>query len=170
MSTSEVEGKFSSKLKLPIRIWKDLKETTVGSLAYVSVSFKSGNFSGNSIVVRGAEVLTWWRVGEVRSSTLVSNAHRKSRRDWLLDNGKKRRQAFALSCYTSLKTGFFDCCYLVLFDSALLPTQPFCSPRVSQYNFQIFFPFKMRFCRNYPLKLRFASNRIQNPPTNPTVV
>ena len=58
MSTSEVEGKFSSKLELPIRIWKDLKETTVGSLAYVSVSFKSGNFSGNLIVVRGAEVLT----------------------------------------------------------------------------------------------------------------
>ena len=83
---------------------------------------------------------------------------------------KRGRQALAASCYTSLKTGFFDCCYLVLFDSALLPTQPFCSLRVSQYNFQIFFPFKTRFCRNYPLKLRFASNRIQNPPTNPTVV
>ena len=58
MSTSEVEGKFSSKLELPIRIWKDLKEITVGSLAYVSVSFKSGNFAGNLNVVRGAEVLT----------------------------------------------------------------------------------------------------------------
>merc|ERR1712026_549459 len=94
------------------------------------------------------------------STTLVSNVHRKPCRDWFLDNGKKGRQASATSCYTSLKTGFFDCCYLVLLDSALLPTQPFCSPRVSQYNFQIFFPFKMKFCRNYLLKLRFASNRI----------
>ena len=51
MSTSEVEGKFSSKLKLPIRIWKDLKETVVGSLAYVFVSFKSGNLAGNLNVV-----------------------------------------------------------------------------------------------------------------------
>ena len=51
MSTSEVEGKFSSQLKLPIRIWKDLKETVVGSLAYVLVSFKSGNFAGNLNVV-----------------------------------------------------------------------------------------------------------------------
>ena len=57
MSTSEVEGKFSSQLKLPIRIWKDLKETVVGSLAYAFVSFKSENLRGNLNVVQGVEVL-----------------------------------------------------------------------------------------------------------------
>ena len=45
--------------------------------------------------------------------------------------GKRERQASAASCYTSLKTGFFDCCYLVLFDSVLLPTQAFCSSSIS---------------------------------------
>ena len=33
-------------------------------------------------------------MGEVRSSTLVSTAHRKSRRDWFLDNGKKGEASF----------------------------------------------------------------------------
>ena len=136
MSTSEVEGKFSSKLKLPIRIWKDLKETTVGSLAYVSVSFKSGNFCGEfkcRLRCRSSYV-----VGCGRSSLFNSCFQRPQKtpsrlvpRQW----EKRGRQASASSCYTSLKTGFFDCCYLVLFDSVLLPTQPFCSLRVSQCKF-----------------------------------
>ena len=91
-----------------------------------------GIFAGNLNVVRGAEVLTQWRVGEVRSSILVSTVHRKiSSRPLSRQMGKRERQASAASCYTSLKTGFFDCCYLVLFDSVLLPTQAFCSSSIS---------------------------------------
>ena len=145
MSTSEVEGKFSSKLKLPIRIWKDLKETTVGSLAYVSVSSKSGNFCGEFKC--RPRCRSSYVVGCGRSSLFNSCFQRPQKtpsrlvpRQW-----EKGRQASATSCYTSPKTGFFDRFCLVLFDSVLLPTQPFCSLRVSQYNFQIFFPFKMRF-------------------------
>ena len=54
---------------------------------------------------------------------------------------KRERQASAASYYTSLKTGFFDCCYLVFFDSVLSLHSDLLL-RVSQYNFQILFPSK----------------------------
>ena len=141
MSSSEVEGKFSSKLELPIRIWKDLKETVVGSLACVSVSFKSGNFAGNfkcRLRCRSSYV-----VGCGRSSLFNSCFQRplKPRRDWFLDNGKKEASVGHLLPHKS-ENRFLRLLLLCLarLGSSLHSTLPL-SSSVSVQNCQYSFPF-----------------------------
>ena len=146
MSTSEVEGKFSSKLKLPIRIWKDLKETTVGSLAYVSVSFKSGNFCGEfkcRLRCRSSYVVACGR-----SSFFNSCFHRPQKissrlvpRQWkkkgeasfgrlLLHKSENRFLRLLLPCLFRL--GFFS------------PLRPSSSSISAQFSNTL--PFKMKLC------------------------
>ena len=167
VSTSEVEGKFSSKLELPIRIWKDLKETTVGSLAYVSVSFKSGKFCGEF----ECRLMCWSSYVVVcgRSSFFNSCFHRPqnfSSRPLSRQLGKKGEASFGCFSPHKSENRFPQRLLPCLVRLGSTPIQALCSSSISA-QFQTLCPFKISITLKLPVE-NSDSRRIESkilPPT-----
>ena len=159
--TSGVEGKFSSKLKLPIRIWKDLKETTVGSLAYVSVSFKSGKFCGEF----ECRLMCWSSYVVVcgRSSFFNSCFHRPqnfSSRPLSRQLGKKGEASFGCFSPHKSENRFPQWLLPCLVRLGSTPIQALCSSS-SSAQFQTLCPFKISISLKLPVE-NSDSRRIES--------
>ena len=126
-----------------------------------------GIFAGNLNVVRGAEVLTQWRVGEVRSSILVSTVHRKNLVETAPQtNGKKGEASFGRLLLHKSENRFPQWLLPCLVRLGSTPIQALCSSSISA-QFQTLCPFKISITLKLPVE-NSDSRRIESkilPPT-----